>query len=122
MRTFVLGRFYSLGYAFKGLKQLITTENAIMVQSLVLSAFTILGAYIGITRMEWIVQLFISALILGAEGLNTAIEKLCDFIHPDHSDKIGFIKDIAAGAVAFVVLFGLVIAILIYYPYISALL
>jgi diacylglycerol kinase len=35
---------------------------------------------------------------MSVEGLNTAIEKMADFIHPDHQ-RIGFIKDIAAGAV-----------------------
>lgn len=120
MKTFVTGRFYSIGYAFKGLSKLIFTEHSIIVQVIIISAFIALGSYLGITRLEWVAQLSISALVLGIEGLNTAIEKLCDFVHPDFSEKIGFIKDISAGAVAIVALFSLVITILIYYPYISA--
>ena len=38
-------------------------------------------------------------LMLGAEFLNTAIEKLCDHLHPDHHARIGIVKDLAsAGA------------------------
>ncbi len=34
-----------------------------------------------------------------AEGVNTAIEKLCDEVHPEQSPGIGEAKDIAAGVV-----------------------
>ena len=38
-------------------------------------------------------------LMLAAEFLNTAIEKLCDHLHPDHHARIGVVKDLAsAGA------------------------
>ena len=37
-------------------------------------------------------------LIMSLEGLNTAIEEIADFIHPEHHKKIGLIKDLAAGA------------------------
>jgi len=50
------------------------------------------------------------------EGLNTAVEKIADFIHPDFNDKIGFIKDIAAGAVTFAALAALAIGFIIYLP------
>ena len=53
--------------------------------------------------------------MLCAESLNTAIEKLADFIHPDHNKKIGFIKDVAAGAVFFASIFALLTIYMIYY-------
>ncbi|WP_336489865.1 diacylglycerol kinase [Methylobacterium nigriterrae] len=38
-------------------------------------------------------------LMLAAEFLNTAIEKLCDHLHPDRHPSIGTVKDLAsAGA------------------------
>jgi diacylglycerol kinase (ATP) len=43
-------------------------------------------------------------LILTAESLNTAVEKLCDFVHPEYHKKIGFVKDIASGAMTFAVI------------------
>ena len=59
---------------------------------------------------------------LVAEALNTAIEKVADFIHPDYHEKIGFIKDIAAGGPAFAALASLIIAGIIYIPKIIAIL
>ncbi len=37
---------------------------------------------------------------MGAEAMNTAVEKLCDFIQPKQNIRIRFVKDVAAGAVA----------------------
>ena len=53
------------------------------------------------------------------EGLNTAVEKIADFIHPTYHERIGFIKDIAAGAVFFAAITAIVIGLIIYVPYIS---
>ena len=61
-------------------------------------------------------QLIIWALVLVAEASNTAVEKMADFVHPDYHEKIGFIKDIAAGAPAFAAIFALVISAIIYTP------
>ncbi len=44
-------------------------------------------------------QCFAIGLVITAEGLNTAIEEMANFIHPAKDPKIGHIKDIAAGAV-----------------------
>ncbi len=57
-------------------------------------------------------------LVLSIEGMNTAVEKTADFIHKEHHPKIGFIKDISAGAVTFAMLTFLIIFIITYLPYI----
>jgi diacylglycerol kinase (ATP) len=55
-------------------------------------------------------------LVLCIEGLNTAVEKVADFIHPEYHERIGFIKDIAAGAVFFAALSAIAIGAVIYVP------
>jgi diacylglycerol kinase len=52
----------------------------------------------------------------GIEGLNTAVEKICDFIHPDFHAKIGLIKDVSAGAVMLVSIGASIIGCIIYLP------
>jgi diacylglycerol kinase (ATP) len=37
--------------------------------------------------------------VLAVELLNTAIEKLCDCLHPDQHDLIGYVKDLGSAAV-----------------------
>jgi diacylglycerol kinase (ATP) len=62
------------------------------------------------------IQTLAFGLVLGIESLNTAVEKMADFIHPEFHDRIGFIKDIAAGAVMFAAIAAIVIGSLIYVP------
>ena len=61
-------------------------------------------------------QILAIGLVLAIEGLNTAAEKISDFIHPEYHQKIGFIKDIASGAVFFAAMAAIAIGAIIYYP------
>lgn len=117
MKNFLIGRSKSLIYAFKGAFKLITTEHSIMVQTFLAIFITMAGFHFSITKTEWMFQIFAIGLILSIEGLNTAVEKMADFVHPDHHQKIGFIKDIAAGAVLFAAFAGISIGLFIYVPY-----
>ncbi len=115
-RTFVTGRFKSMGFALKGAIKLITTEHSVMVQTSIAIALIIAGFYYEISREEWMFQTLAIGLVLSVEGLNTAVEKVADFIHPEFHHRIGFIKDIAAGAVFFAALTALIIGCFIYIP------
>ena len=55
-------------------------------------------------------------LVMGVEGVNTAIEKLSDYVQPEHDPRIGRIKDISAGAVMIVSLLASIIGLIIYIP------
>ncbi len=121
-KSFLSGRFKSLGFACKGAFKLITTEHSIMVQSLIGLLMIIAGFYFHISHEEWLIQSLAIGLVLGIEGINTAVEKVADFIHPEFHEKIGFIKDIAAGAVFFAAITALVIGCIIYIPHIGAIL
>jgi diacylglycerol kinase (ATP) len=114
--TFFTGRLKSIGFALKGAIKLITTEHSVMVQFSLGIALIIAGFYFNITATEWMFQILAIGLVLSIEGLNTAVEKVADFIHPDYSQRIGFIKDIAAGAVFFAALAAITIGLIIYLP------
>jgi diacylglycerol kinase (ATP) len=114
--TFFTGRFKSMGFALKGAIKLITTEHSIMVQSTLAVGLIIAGFYFNISHEEWMFQTLAIGLVLSIEGLNTAVEKVADFIHPEFHQKIGFIKDIAAGAVFFAAMTAIAIGLMIYIP------
>ena len=79
--SFLTGRFKSLGFAAKGAFKLITTEHSIMVQSSIAVLLVIAGFYFKISQTEWLIQTLAIGLVLGIEGLNTAVEKVADFIN-----------------------------------------
>ncbi len=114
--TFVTGRFKSMGFALKGALKLINTEHSVMVQSSLVVIMTLAGFYFNITRIDWMFQIFAFGLVLSIEGLNTAVEKIADFVHPDFHERIGFIKDIAAGSVFFAAMTAIAIGLFIYIP------
>lgn len=114
--TFISGRLKSITFAVKGAIKLITTEHSVMVQFSLGIIMTILGFYLNITQTEWLFQTLAIGLVMSIEGLNTAVEKVADFIHPNYHEKIGFIKDIAAGAVLFAAITAIAIGLIIYVP------
>jgi diacylglycerol kinase (ATP) len=114
--SFFTGRLKSVTYAYKGAFKLITTEHSIMVQFSIGVLLTVAGFYFGITPTEWLFQTLAIGLVLSIEGLNTAIEKIADFIHPNYHERIGFIKDIAAGSVFFAAMTAIIIGLIIYMP------
>jgi len=114
--SFFTGRLKSMKYAFMGAVKLITTEHSVMVQFGIGILMTAFGFYVRISPTEWILQTFAIGLVMSIEGLNTAVEKIADFIHPQFHEKIGFIKDIAAGAVFFAAITAIAIGLLIYIP------
>ena len=114
--SFLKNRLKSVGYAFKGAILLLKTEASIKIQFAIAILVTIAGFYFNISYTEWIIQILAIGLIMSAEGLNTAIESIADFIHPEHNPKIGFIKDIAAGAVFISAVSAVAIGLIIYIP------
>ncbi|MFN4027189.1 MULTISPECIES: diacylglycerol kinase family protein [Flavobacterium] len=114
--AFFSGRLKSVGFAVKGAFKLITTEHSVMVQSSLAVLMIIAGFYFKIDRYEWMMQILAFGLVLGIESLNTAVEKVADFVHPEYHERIGFIKDIAAGAVMFAALAAIAVGLLIYVP------
>jgi diacylglycerol kinase (ATP) len=114
--SFLRGRLRSLKFALRGMWLLITTEDSIKAQLFVAVIATILGFYFQISNIEWMFQFLAIGLVLVAEALNTAVEKIADFVHSDYHEKIGFIKDIAAGAPSFAAIISLIIASFIYLP------
>jgi diacylglycerol kinase (ATP) len=51
----------------------------------------------------------VTALVLVAEIMNSAIEALCDFVEAEHNDKTRIVKDIAAAGVGIAMLAWLLV-------------
>ena len=115
-KRFVSGRIKSIGFAVKGAFKLVSTEHSVMVQFSIMILMIFAGFYFEISLEEWMLQILAFGLVLAIEGLNTAVEKIADFIHPEYHNRIGFIKDIAAGAVLFAAFSAIAVGALIYVP------
>lgn len=114
--NFILNRIKSVKFAAKGFWILVTSEKSIIAQLIIAFIMTVIGFLMNLSATEWLFQTFAIGLVLVAESLNTGIEKLCDFIHPDHNERIGFIKDISAGAAFFAAIIAIIIGLIVYVP------
>lgn len=104
--------------AFNGLGILIRSERNFQIH---LVAFTIAigaGFFFDISKSEFVIILLVSALVFALEGINTAIEKLCDEVTEERKESIRKIKDVAAGAVLIASILAATIGIIIFLPYI----
>lgn len=114
--SFVENRIKSVGFAIRGALLLIRTEASIKIQVFLAIFMTAAGFYFEISNTEWILQVLAISLVIGIEGANTAIEKICDFVHPEFDKRIGFIKDVSAGAVMLVSIGAIIVGLIIYMP------
>lgn len=66
---------------------------------LVFSLCILVAAVFARAWVDSLLIVVVTALVLVAEIMNSAIEALCDFVETRHNEKIGIIKDIAAAGV-----------------------
>lgn len=114
--------FRSLGYALNGLLQLIRHERNFQIHVVAFICVLALGIFFGISPIEWVLIFLISALVMGLEAINTAIEHLCNLYSKEANEYIKKIKDVAAGAVLIAALFALCIAVVVFLPYVKKML
>lgn len=104
--------------AFRGVAAMIKTERNFRIELLAFFINLFLIFYLQLSSMDAAIILLVSFAVLSAEIFNTAIEKICDIIQPDFDKRIGFIKDIAAGAVILMAIASVIIGVIIYSGYI----
>lgn len=106
----------SYRYAAKGILHVLIFENNFKYQ-LIAAILAITAAYLlRINRLEWLLVTTMIGLVLMAEMFNTAIEKLCDHLHPTEHAAIGLVKDISAGAVLVVAIVAAIVGLIIFIP------
>jgi diacylglycerol kinase len=118
-----LGSFInSAGYAIQGIKRFFRSERNGRIQAII-AAFIFLGGLIfTVSKMEWLIIIVFTALVMSLEMFNSALEKLCDKINPEWDPEIKVIKDMAAGAVLWTSLLSIVAGLSIFIPKIMELL
>ncbi len=102
----------SFSYAFKGIASALKQRNMKII--FVCAILTIAAAWgFGVTDKEWCILLICIGGVISLEMMNCAIEGIVDLVHPQHGEKAGRIKDVAAGAVLVFSFISLIIGVLI---------
>ncbi|KGM39507.1 diacylglycerol kinase [Aquabacterium sp. NJ1] len=88
-----------LAYAWAGLRTAWRMEKSLRTHAL--ATVGVLGLLL-LTRapgLWWAVMALTVGLVVATELLNTALEALCDHLHPQRHEAIKLTKDVAAAAV-----------------------
>ncbi len=106
----------SFVYASQGIRHCLLHERNFAIHCL--STMLVVGAgwLFQISSLEWVLVLLNIALVLAFEMLNSALERFCNLVHPQHSPAIKIIKDVAAGAVLIVSIIAAICGGIIFIP------
>ena len=100
-------RFHAFKYAFEGLKNGIQKETPLMIHFVALLLVISAGIYFRVSKLDWIILISCSGLVITIELINTALESLCNFISKERLAEIKYIKDLGAAAVLISVIVAL---------------
>jgi len=93
--------FHATRSTLAGLREGITTEAAITQEAVVLAIALPVSVFIAGSLWVWVALIASLLAVLAVEFLNTAIERLCDHLHPGIHENIRATKDYGSAAVFF---------------------
>lgn len=109
-------KLIGFSFAFNGIKEIIKTERNFRIHLTTTTVIVLLGLFFNIEALEWIAICFVVSLVLILEMINSAIERIMDFLSPDRHPIVGQIKDITAGSVLVAAITSVVIGAIIFIP------
>src|ERR1700735_1007501 len=114
----IRGRARSFYYAGTGIWRFFRSEHNAWIHLAATVVVVIAAFALRVSRLEGAALAAAIGLVWVAEMLNTCLEKAMDLISRERLPQIGFIKDLAAGAVLAASFTALVIGLLVFIPHI----
>ena len=105
----------SVNCSINGLKHAVKTERNFKIQVVCGISILLLGIEAKLSKTEWCILFLTVGFVLCMELINTCIEKTMDLVHPEYSEKVKVIKDIAAGVVLLSSLIAVGVGIALFY-------
>ena len=115
-RFSLIARAKSFTHAFRGIGILIKTTHNFWVHIFVAIIVIILGFFLKISHLEWLLIILTIGFVMVTETINTAIEIDIDLTSPNYHPYARDTKDVAAGAVLLSVITAVVIGLIIFLP------
>ena len=108
LRSFVVG-FLGLGHAIRA-------EQNMRIHCVVALGVLVVGFVLGLAVWEWMVLLFCIGLVISAECMNTALERLADRVTKEKDPLIQQAKDCGSAAVLVLAITTAIIGGLLFVP------
>lgn len=118
----ISGRIRSGTHAVAGIVEMLRSQHNAWVHAVATLAVIVAGSAFDVTTTQWCFLILALMAVWVAEGLNTAFEFLCDVASPEFHPLIKKSKDVAAGAVLLSAVGAAAVGLIIFVPYLLALL
>lgn len=115
-------RIHSFQYAWAGCLSFFKEEHNTRIHLFITALVIISGFFFSVSATEWLIIILCIALVFGAELINTSIERLCDFVHPEKHPLIKKVKDVSSAAVLIFAIASATCGLIIFIPRIIELL
>lgn len=112
----IIDRAKSFKYAFNGLKLFFVNEHNGRVHLFAAIVAITLSFYLKLSALEWIAVLMVIAIVIIAEIINSAIEKLADVVTREYHPKIKIVKDLGAAGVLVAAFLAVAVGLIIFMP------
>ncbi len=107
--------FYkALKNSINGIFYTLKKERNIKIQLIIAVLAIILGIFLKINLIEWVILTITIFIVIISELINTAIENAVDLITKEYNETAKIAKDVAAGAVLVSAINSLIVGILIF--------
>ncbi|MFM2308233.1 MAG: hypothetical protein RLY87_353 [Chloroflexota bacterium] len=106
----------SLMHAFAGLRAAARTERNLRIHALATLCVVLCAAWVDVSLTRWAILVLTIGLVICAELVNSAIERLVDLVQPEYHPLAGEVKDVAAAAVVVTAMTAVVVAGVILLP------
>lgn len=109
-------RLLSFRFAANGLKRFFREEHNAWIHLAATLFVFVLARFFSVSTYECIALILSIGIVWVAEVFNTAIEKIMDRLSPGHHPAVGYIKDLAAGAVLLAAIIATITGAIVFIP------
>ena len=113
---FLRSRWHSFQAALAGVRQTLSTQPNAWIELVAIAVVSMAGLFFQVSAIEWAILILIFGLVLALEAINTAVEATVDLVSPQYHPLAKIAKDAAAGAMVFIVLASIGVALVIFGP------
>lgn len=116
LRNFIVSRFNSFKFAFKGWAYVLRTQKNAWIHLAATTLVIAVGVWLGISRYEWAVILLVIGIVWIAEFLNTSLESILDIASPERHPLARIAKDVGAAAVLIAAVVAIAVGLIVLGP------
>ncbi len=116
LRNFIVSRFNSFKFAFKGWAYVLRTQKNAWIHLAATTLVIAVGVWLGISRYEWAIILLVIGIVWIADVLNTSRESILAIASPERHPLARIAKDVGAAAVLIAAVVAIAVGLIILGP------